>query len=149
MWERLLIRQKYFTLCCASSVKHAKCHQTAMLNSSVKAASYARQSVFAHSFVLSVSHSIIHSLIHPFVRLFSHAVIHSFLHSFIRSVGPSVSHSFVQSRCVFPQVQVHTGLSSFLYEVLFWQSAHQQRTKCCQAIISVTTHFSCVCSLYP
>jgi len=142
MWERLLIRQKYFTLCCASSVKHAKCHQTAMLNSSVKAASYARQSVFAHSFVLSVSHSIIHSFtIRSFVCLFVCSVTQSSIHSCI--------HSFVQSRCVFPQVQVHTGLSSFLYEVLFWQSAHQQRTKCCQAIISITTHFSCVCSLHP
>lgn len=142
MWERLLIRQKYFTLCCASSVKHANCHQTTMLNSSVKAASYARQSVFAHSFVLSVSHSIIHSFtIRSFVCLFVCSVTQSSIHSCI--------HSFVQSRCVFPQVQVHTGLSSFLYEVLFWQSAHQQRTKCCQAIISITTHFSCVCSLYP
>jgi hypothetical protein len=142
MWERLLIRQKYFTLCCASSVKHANCHQTTMLNSSVKAASYARQSVFAHSFVLSVSHSIIHSFtIRSFVCLFVCSVTQSSIHSCI--------HSFVQSRCVFPQVQVHTGLSSFLYEVLFWQSAHQQRTKCCQAIISITTHFSCVCSLHP
>ena len=61
--------------------------------------------------------------------------------SCVHSSIQSFTHSFVQSRCVLTLGQLHTALSSFLYEVLFWQSTHQQHTKCCRAIISETTLF--------
>jgi len=32
---------------------------------------------------------------------------------------------FVHLPCVFPEGQMHTGLSSFLFEILFWQSVYR------------------------
>ena len=71
-------------------------------------------SIIIHSFThLSIppSLSFIHSFIHPFIHSSIHSFIHSFLHSFMCRLVSCMS-----------SPRVHRVLSSFLVEVLIWQS---------------------------
>jgi len=74
---------------------------------------------------LSCSHSLVRSSMHAFI----HSLIHSFIHSFM---------PFNQN--IFPQGQVLKIPNSSLYDVLSWQSAHQQQ---CALMCFTISHVLC------